>query len=248
RWRAALVRRIWIGMALALVVTAGALVLYARPSASWRHAYVASQSVQVVAVTEASGSSYDAYLARQESERIARSFAGGGIQSAAFDDAVVRSFAAQHAALVTWFGADVPTRVSSGDVAAALVAQDTGGLLTLTCRWNSAAGANALLSTAVSVLAGAGDLRRFLGASTAAQSAEVALAQPTGAIVMARLDASTADAARQELLARIALGVVFGLAAVLLLAALSLRSGAARVTQPMPAPEATPDTAATGNR
>ncbi|HLJ81090.1 MAG TPA: hypothetical protein VKT52_06355, partial [Ktedonobacterales bacterium] len=97
RFGAALTRRLWIALALTLVVAVGAIVLYARPSASWRHAYIATQAVRIVVATGSAASTYDAYLAHQEAEGLARDLASGApFSSVAFYNAVATMLATQH--------------------------------------------------------------------------------------------------------------------------------------------------------
>src|SRR5579859_1508568 len=231
RFGAILARRLWVALTLTLVVTIGAIFVYARPSASWRHAYIATQAARIVTGIGSASSSYDAYLANQKADGLAHEMASGAVfTSAAFDDAVATTLMAQHVSLVSRFGMDVPGSVSAGDIAAAFSATNSGDMVTLSCRWSNAAGANALLSTTISVLDGADDLRTLMP-SAAAQAPDVAQAAPIGTFSAAHLDPSAAGAARQELLARIALGALFGLAVVVLLASLTLRSTTAHTTE-----------------
>lgn len=239
RFGVALARRLWIALALTLVVAAGAMILYARPSASWWHAYIATQAVRIAVTTGSATSTYDAYLAHQEAEGLARDVASGALfSSAAFDEAVVAELATQHTALVARFGTGAPSGVAMSDVAGALTATNNGDIVTISCRWSSAAGANALLSAATSILTNTDDLRALAPAGEVAQCPNVALAQPTGSFIAAHSDPSVADAARQELLARITLGALFGLAIAVLLAGLSFRFPAARM-EITAAPDAT---------
>ena len=60
RYGAALARRLWIALVIAVVVAAGAAILYARPSAPWRHAYVATQTLHIVTATGSDGTQFSA--------------------------------------------------------------------------------------------------------------------------------------------------------------------------------------------
>src|SRR5579859_1263049 len=113
RFGAILARRLWVALTLTLVVTIGAIFVYARPSASWRHAYIATQAARIVTGIGSESSSYDAYLARQGAEGLARDIASGALfSSATFDTAITTTLMAQHAVLVSRFGAGVPSSVA----------------------------------------------------------------------------------------------------------------------------------------
>lgn len=245
RFSLALARRLWIALVLALVVGAGAIIQYARPSASWRHAYVATQALRIIVAPGTATTTYDAYETHQETDGIARAIARGGIFSTpTFIAAMDRLLVSQHAKLAARYGSDVPGDVSPADLASALAASDSGDSVTLTCRWNSPAGTNALLSSAVTVLAGADDLRSLLPVTALAQTSDSVLAYPTGAFGAAHLDNTVASAAWQELLMRIALGLLVGLLVAALLASLTLRNSTIR----LPETASTPDSTLAGKR
>lgn len=224
---AALVGRLWIALAVALFVALGALVLYAAPSASWRHAYMATQNVRIVVLTSSASTSYDDYLSQREAESIARGIASGAVfTSYSFQEAVMRTLAAQHDTFAAHFGADTPRTVTASDIAASLSATHTADVISLACHWNTAAGANALLISAVAVLTASDDVRSLLPSEEAAQQPNAALARTASAISPARLDPAAATTAWHELVVRIALGACFGLITALLLAGLSIRDTA----------------------
>lgn len=236
---AALVGRLRIALVIATVVTLGALALYASPWASWRHAYSATQEMVIVIAAHGASSTYDAYVSRQEAERIARDIASGMVFSSfSFAEAVARTLAAQHDLLVSYFGADTPRTISSSDVAASLTATHTADAVSLTCHWSNVAGADALLSAAVSVLMASDDVRTLLPSDEATQLPDAALARTANSASPARLDPAATSAARQELLTRIVLGVIFGLIVALLLAWWSIRA-AARAQERTPTASAT---------
>jgi hypothetical protein len=134
-------------LVLTVVVAASALFLFVRPAASWRHAYVATQVVRIIADSGSASTSYDTYLAGEEANGLARAMANGAVfSSVAFDDAITTTLQAQHNVLVARFGANVPASVSASDIAAAFSAADSGDVVRVACRWSGAAGANALLS------------------------------------------------------------------------------------------------------
>lgn len=249
RFRVAVTRWLWITLALTLVVSVSAVIVYARPSASWRHAYIATQALRIVATPGLASTTYDALVAHEETANIARAIAGGQLfSSPSFAEAVDQTLLAQHAVLVSRYGSDVPSRVSSSEIASALSASDTGDIVTLTCRGASAAGANTLLSGAVAVLAGTDDLRTLLPPSNASLTPYSALVQPTSAYVAAHLDDEVVAAARQELLTRIALGVLASLAVTILLAESELRRHAVRLPETETVSASTPDATPIGKR
>lgn len=237
---AALVGRLRIALVIAAVITLGALVLYAAPWASWRHAYSATQEMVIVVAADGASSTYDAYVSRQEAERIARDIASGMVFSSfTFAEAVARTLAAQHDLLVSRFGADIPRTISISDVAASLTATHTADAVSLTCHWSNAAGADALLSAAVSVLVASDDLRTLVPSDEGTQLPDAALARTASSASPSRLDPAATSAARQELLTRIAMGVIFGLIVALLLAWWSIRAAAARAQERTPTASAT---------
>lgn len=241
RFGAALARRIWIALLLIGVTSFSAVFLYARPSAPWRHAYVATQMMRVVTSVGSTATSYDVYLAHQEAQSVARDIADGSLFSfTSFEIAVTNTLAAHHASLVSRFGSDVPSEVSASELASALTATNSADVVVISCQWINGGGASALLSAAVSVLAGASDLQALLPPGERAQIADSAMIQPTDALVPGRLDASIAAAARQEMLTRIALGVTFGVAITLLLAVIAIQADPARASKAAVLPTVNP--------
>lgn len=241
RFSVVLVGRLRIALVIAIIITLGALGLYASPSASWRHAYIATQEIAIVVAAGSTSTTFDAYLSQQEAVSIARGISSGVVFSSfSIDEAVASTLSAQHDTLAARFGANIPRAISASDIAGSLSATHTADVVSLTCHWSNAAGADALLSAAVSVLITSDDVRTLLPSDEGAQLPNPALARTTSAITLVRLDPSAASAAWQETLTRIVLGVIFGLVIAILLAGWSICATVARAHERTTTTRATP--------
>jgi hypothetical protein len=161
--------------------------------------YVATRSVAIAMLPAGTPSAQDSYFAEQQTLATARSIVSPRFLTApAFDRAISQALAS--APDSTLRGASPLT------LGRALSASHASNTITLTARWGSAAGAEALLTAATHTLAssdpailalfGGGEAPRFLMASGSSHAV---------------VDAETASAARNTLLLRLALAVLAGM-------------------------------------
>jgi hypothetical protein len=160
--------------------------------------YVATRSIVIASLPAGTPSAQDSYFAEQQALANARRIVSPGFLTApAFDRAIAHTLASTP---------DRTLREASPlALGHALSASHTGNTITLTVRWGSVTGAEALNTAAGNALAssdpailalfGSGEAPRFLVASGNPQ---------------ALVEAATADAARNTLLLRLALATLAG--------------------------------------
>lgn len=190
-----IVRRWWRVMALVtLLIGSLALIGWLRTPT----VYVATRSIAIASLPAGTPSAQDSYLAQQQTLATARLIVSQGFLIApAFDRTIVHALASTPDSMLR-----EATPLALGR---ALSASHAGNTITLAVRWESAMGAEALVTAAAYALAssdpailalfGSGEAPRFLMVSG-----------NTHAVV----DAETADAARNTLLLRLALAVLAG--------------------------------------
>ncbi|HEX6797279.1 MAG TPA: hypothetical protein VF116_06160 [Ktedonobacterales bacterium] len=209
RWAILAMRRgWWIGVLVGVLVVFGAGAQYVR--AVRAAPYVATQTLHIALLEPPTASTSAVAVAAANAASIARLLASGGLlASPQLDAAIADRMHADHPAL---------SGVTPGAVAGSLSAtHDTGGFVTLRAQWASPTGAEALLRAAEEVLR---------GGALAGEPAVMALMIPGPPGVALRVDAAGAPsvpapdagaliAARGDLIARIGLGVLAGLLAVM---------------------------------
>lgn len=229
-WRARLNWLVWLlPVAVALVISAGAFYEFAGPPAAGRHVYVATQQMWLAVPVTGAGTTYDAYLARQEEDAAARTLATGGLlQSGTVDAEIAAQYAAERGREPpAGAGAGVPSTISSTNVGAALSATHTGNLVTLAARWQTADGARALLSAAVETLVRVG-VPISAAAESGAGAPTVVLAQVAGPESGVALDSAVEAVALDTLLARLGFAVAAGLVMLAVVWVVVVRRGARR--------------------
>lgn len=222
-------RLVWLLPAVvALVIAAGALFAYAGPPAAGRHVYVATQQVRLGVPVVGAGTTYDAYLARRAEDAAARELATGGLLQAGRLDAAI---AAEYVAYRGYsppgtpgVGA-FPSKLAATEVGAALSATHAGNLVTVTARWNTPQGAEALLGAAVRTLVAEG-VPVSTEAESGAGAPTVAIAQVAGPASGAALDGAVETAALDTLLARLGFAVAAGALTLAALWVAAARRGA----------------------
>jgi hypothetical protein len=190
-----IVRRWWWVIALVtLLIASLALIGWLRTPT----VYVATRSVAIATLPPGTPSAQDSYFAEQQTLATARLIASPRFLTApTFDRAV------SHALI------SAPDRTlhvaSPSALGRALSASHAGNTITLAAKWGSAAGAEALVAAATHVLASSDPAILALFGSGEAPRFLVVSGNPRAVV-----DAETADAARNTLLLRLALGVLAG--------------------------------------